>query len=586
MLRRQDVMALLIQFFNSKTEKVETHFLFVEDVFKDSTSANAETIFNILTKKLEDCGLQIQKLSSVASDGAAVMTGERSGVAAHLKEVNSKVIAFHCLCHKLALACTDTTSDIDYIKNIELWVRQLWKMFENSQKRMAIFIKVQIEIKSVNLSDKSKKIVRKKLKKACQTRWLSFHAATSAIFDDYLAVLHTLRQLKDADAVAYGLLSKVQTAKFIGTIYILNAVLPILSSLSKTFQRGTINVSHIKPSIDYNLAKLSEIMVSRAPIVDLKSDLLLGGRLNKSEVRLTPAMEEQLSNLLTRYVTSLTQNIHRRFDHALPVVSSFSIFDPLAVPNPGSPGFKDYGAKEVKVLAKHFYSGDSTKESQLFAEWEKFKYDLASWKSIIPDKVKKNHEVTCTEWCLTRLMKLQTSYSLVFPALVHIAEVCLSMTVSNAWPERGCSALKCVKTRLRSRLSVEMLQTLLAISINGPNVGTPECESLVTSAVDLWESQKKRRKLPRDQARNITAPSSEGVSHPLPAVTSTAAEVAFQTEGQLEAEYTSDATNLASTVEDEVAVATSALNLEKESYFDEGIYSESEDSGEEDTMPF
>ena len=307
---------------------------------------------------------------------------------------------------------------------------------------MAIFIKVQIEIKSVNLSDKSKKIVRKKLKKACQTRWLSFHAATS---DDYLAVLHTLRQLKDADVVVYGLLSKVQTAKFIGTIYILNAVLPILSSLSKTFQRGTIKFSHIKPSIDYTLAKLSEIMVSRAPIVDLKSDLLLGGRLNKAEVRLTPAMEEQLSNLLTRYVTSLTQNIHQRFDHALPVVSSFSIFDPLAVPNRGSPGFKDYGAKEVKVLAKHFYSGDSTRESQLFAE-----YDLASWKSIIPDKVKKNHEVTCTEWCLTGLMKLQTSYSLVFPALVHIAEVCLSMPVSNAWPERGCSALKRVKTRLGS----------------------------------------------------------------------------------------------------------------------------------------
>ena len=181
-------------------------------------------------------------------------------------------------------------------------------------------------------------------------------------------------------------------------------------------------------------------------------------------------------------------------------------------------------------------------------------------------------------------MKLQTSYSLVFPALVHIAEVCLSMPVSNAWPRRGCSALKRVKTRLRSRLSVEMLQTLLAISINGPNVGTPECESLVTSAVDLWESQTNRRKLPRDQARNITAPSSEGESHPLPAVTNTAAEVAFQTEGQLE--YTSDTTNLVSTVEHEVAVATSALNLEKESYFDEGIYSESEDSGEEDAMPF
>ena len=59
-------------------------------------------------------------------------------------------------------------------------------------------------------------------------------------------------------------------------------------------------------------------------------------------------MEEQLSNLLAKYVRSLKENINRRFDNALPVVSAFSIFDPLAVPNPGSPGFKDYGTNEVR----------------------------------------------------------------------------------------------------------------------------------------------------------------------------------------------------------------------------------------------
>ena len=403
-----EILIIFIQFFNSKSEKVETHFLFVEDILKDFTSANAETIFNILTKKLADCGLHIQNLSSVASDGATVMTGEHSGVSARLKEVNRKVIAFHCLCHKLALACTDTVGDIDYLKHMDLWLRQVWKMFENSPKRMAIFMKVQTEIKSVNISDKSKKIMGKKLKKACQTRWLSFHAVTSALFADYLAVLQTLRQLKDTDAVSCGLLSKVKTAKFIGTINILNAVLPILSSLSKTFQRGTINFSHIKPSIDYTLAKLSETEQSKKPILDFKNNLLPDGCLNLSEVNLTAAMEEQLSNVLTKYVTSLKENIHRRFDDALPVVSAFSIFVPLAVPNPESPGFKEYGAKEVKVLAKQFYSGD-TRENQLYAEWEKFKYDLANWKSAIPDAVKISHEATCTKWCLTRLMKLQTS---------------------------------------------------------------------------------------------------------------------------------------------------------------------------------
>jgi len=76
-------------------------------------------------------------------------------------------------------------------------------MLENSPKRMAIYMKVQLAIKSITLSDTSKKTVGKKLKKACQTRWLSFHAATSAIFDDYLAVLQTLRKLKDEDGVEY-----------------------------------------------------------------------------------------------------------------------------------------------------------------------------------------------------------------------------------------------------------------------------------------------------------------------------------------------------------------------------------------------
>ena len=249
-------------------------------------------------------------------------------------------------------------------------------------------------------------------------------------------------------------------------------------------------------------------------------------------------MEEQLLNLLNNYVSSLQANIHQRFDDALPVLSAFSIFDPLAVPNPGSPGFTDYGKKEVVILAKHFYSGNP-KEHQLIAEWEKFKYDLASWKPAIPEEVKKSHTTISTEWCLTRLMKLQTSYSLVFPALVHIAEVCLSMPVSNAWPERGCSAVKRVKTRLRSRLSVQMLQTLLAITINGPRVGTR-----------VWVTDVRCRRTMGDSEETKEA-SKASVAAP-------------------------------STVADEVTVATTALNLAADSFFDEGIYSESEDSEEEE----
>ena len=115
---------------------------------------------------------------------------------------------------------------------------------------------------------------------------------------------------------------------------------------------------------------------------------------------------------------------------------------------------------------------------------------------VQPNEVTQNVEEskrTATKWCLKRLISLKTAYSSVFPALANIAEVCLSMPVSNAWPERGCSALKRIKTRLRYRLGVDMLQALLMIAINGPQVGIPECKALITAAIEKWQAQKKRR---------------------------------------------------------------------------------------------
>ncbi len=67
-----------------------------------------------------------------------------------------------------------------------------------------------------------------------------------------------------------------------------------------------------------------------------------------------------------------------------------------------SPGFANYGKREVVILAKLFSLGNP-KEHQHIAEREKFKYDLASWKPTIR---------TSTEWCSTRPVKLRISQSI------------------------------------------------------------------------------------------------------------------------------------------------------------------------------
>lgn len=85
-------------------------------------------------------------------------------------------------------------------------------------KRMAIYLKVQQEVKSFDLSKMSRQVITKKLKKACHTRWLSLDHTVEAIFDDFEALMRTLRLL-ESDATACGLLKKIHCSKFVACVY-------------------------------------------------------------------------------------------------------------------------------------------------------------------------------------------------------------------------------------------------------------------------------------------------------------------------------------------------------------------------------
>lgn len=104
----------------------------------------------------------------------------------------------------------------------------------------------KIQISSGNKKKLAKKL--KKKKKACKTRWLSFDKAVNVVKANYEGILLTLQELDESnDVTAGGFLKKMKTIKFIGVIYILSDILPVLSQLSKAFQKGTINFSQINP---------------------------------------------------------------------------------------------------------------------------------------------------------------------------------------------------------------------------------------------------------------------------------------------------------------------------------------------------
>ena len=511
----QSQMLTFIQFVSPVTSSVEIAFLSVQNVLDEFSSANADALTSLIKDELvQQCGLSLKNLKSLATDGAAVMIGKNNGVAAQLKELNPVIINVHCICHKLALACTDTNKEIAYIKRVEDTLRQLWTYFENSPKRLAVLLKMQINIKkcSLQLKEKSKQILVKRMKKACSTRWLSFDKSVAALYQEYEAVLHTLQALDEGGcATAHGLLNRPKEGKFVGVLFILKDVLPILSNLSKAFQGGSVAFSQIVPLINATKASLEELLETNSPVQKFLA--ALDSYTNICEdLKLSTVQQQQLHRLQEQYVTSMVGNIEARFANSSPILAALKIFYPLAVPESNEFGFNVYGNRDISSLAQHFYQGDDdasqkTRSSKLLAEWHQMKFNINdNIKPNIPIEIKTGKSsTTSTQWFLSQLMKAKSEYQPFFGELLLIAEAAITLPVSNAWPERGASALKIVKNRCRSRLQNDMLEAMLHVKNNGPALGSPKMASLVTQAVQSWLDKKNRKKLPSRQGPLHTA---------------------------------------------------------------------------------
>lgn len=238
------------------------------------------------------------------------------------------------------------------------------------------------------------------------------------------------------------------------------------------FQRGYVHFSLIGPTISKAKEELDLLATSKKPVTHLKDDLKKEGRLQLAEISMTESEEAQLKKSLEKYVDALRKNIEKRFPN-IPVLTALSIFDPTAAPTRDSDDFRSYGNEEVELLRQHFFYGQ----------------DMIG---LLP-----------TEFCLKRIMSRYQEFSILCPHMTVLAEKALCIPVSNAWPERGASRVKIVKSQSRHRIKQNMPQSLLQISLNGPEPCHNEADSVIKEAVKTWQKQKNRRRLPGRQGHRV-----------------------------------------------------------------------------------
>ena len=77
------------------------------------------------------------------SDGAAVMTGRRNGVAQRFREKRPHLVSIHCMAHRLNLCTSKASKDIPYLIEFEKTFTELYRYFDKSANRACELNEIQ-----------------------------------------------------------------------------------------------------------------------------------------------------------------------------------------------------------------------------------------------------------------------------------------------------------------------------------------------------------------------------------------------------------------------------------------------------------
>ena len=130
---------------SSTAGSISTRFLCIGE----PESTTSEALHSFVLRKLNDCNLSqhMDKFVGFGSDGAATMTGKRSGLITLLKKDYPAIVGVHCLAHRLELCFRDVFSkDKSYDKLITLLLGIYYFYKRSSKQRKGLQDTFKVDI--------------------------------------------------------------------------------------------------------------------------------------------------------------------------------------------------------------------------------------------------------------------------------------------------------------------------------------------------------------------------------------------------------------------------------------------------------
>lgn len=403
-----------------------------EFVFFDLVELNAQTAECVTESILHSLRLHFSedflKANWIAfiSDGASVMLGKYTGVAARLRQYFPRLFIWHCLNHRLELAVSDAVDDVTAINHFKTFMDSIYCLYSMSPKNIRELASICTDLDMACLQ----------IGKILSVRWAASSFRTVAAvwrsFPGLCAHFETASSDRNRDSRERskykGLLQRLRSPQFLCNLGIVYDVLQEMSLLSLELQkRGTTLFT--SDNLVKRTVRVTQSM-KELPGDKYKEALTAAGSEQFGDVKLV-AYDKIKSINAAKFLQSLSDNLNKRLSGS--IFDNASVLQDLKVLDKST--WSDsldnitYGEEEIRRLSRRFALSETT--------------SILGMRELIDSDVK--------------LENLQ-------PMLLAVNTI----PCSTAECERAFSAMNLICTNLRSQLTVHNLSYLMFIKINGP----------------------------------------------------------------------------------------------------------------------
>ncbi|XP_078112441.1 zinc finger protein 862 isoform X2 [Sander vitreus] len=468
-----DMVAVYVQFITNEGSP-STEFLSLQRL----SVASVDGYLQALDRAFGVLGFRFQDLLVVGLgvDGTNMSSGMRASLYVAVQKSFPWILCLPVMIHRPHLEVLDAISgkELSCLEDLENNLKQLLSFYRYSPRMMA-----ELRCTAPTLSEETEFLgdIR-------AIRWIIGEPnVLNALIKDYLEVVSHLKEISsqtqraDAAAIALSLLQFLLDYQSVKLIYFLLDIIAVLSRLAFTFQGEHLLVSAVE-------ARIQDAILEIGQLADCPGEYLQEFEENFREsfngvaLKNLRVAESKFQSIREKICDRSRGILSQRLDlQSCTFAKACKVLDLAAWP-PNREELHAYGEEEIQVIFNHLDSvpcggaeGSQARteaRASLNVEWKDLKADFCSMNGF------------------KEVVGHICRYKQRFPLLNRMVQAVRVLPSSTACCDKGRGALTKMCRNNRSRLTLEQMNDLLAVAVNGPPIASFDGKR----ALDSWFEEK------------------------------------------------------------------------------------------------